>query len=112
MKEKNLSQGEGTIFFKTENIADILADLSLDAGGMLIRMANNPSCDYTTIEEFHRLYPADSISVYKKAFDELLHKNYVLKVGKRYTVNKTKMLQKMVYLGKSEDKEKSNVNCF
>lgn len=106
--EKNLSQGEGTIIPKMETIVD----LSLDAGGLLMRMANNPSCDYTTIEEFHRLYPADSISTYKKAFAELLHKNYVLKVGNRYTVNKTKMLQKMVYLGKSEDKEKSNVNCF
>ena len=91
MKTKNISQGEGMILLKFENIAD----LSLDAGGLLMRMANNPSCDYTTIEEFHRLYPADSISVYKKAFDELLHKNYVLKVGKRYTVNKTKMLQTM-----------------
>lgn len=91
MKTKNISQGEGMILLKFENIAD----LSWEAEGLLVRMANNPSCDYTTIEEFHRLYPADSISVYKKAFDELLHKNYVLKVGKRYTVNKTKMLQTM-----------------
>lgn len=106
--EKNISQGEGMILLKFENIAD----LSWEAEGLLVRMANNPKCDYATLEEIHRIYPADSISTYKKAFAELLHKNYVLKVGNRYTVNKTKMLQKMVYLGKSEDKEKSNVNCF
>ena len=106
--EKNISQGEGMILLKFENIAD----LSWEAEGLLVRMANNPKCDYATLEEIHRIYPADSISMYKKAFDELLNKKYILKVGKKYTVNKTKMIQTMVYLGESEDKEKSNVGNF
>lgn len=84
----------GFLNLKFENLPDI----STNAQGLLTRMANLPECDYASLETLHKLIPADSLKNLKKALDELVRKNYVIKTEDNiYAVNKVKMIQTMYF---------------
>lgn len=84
----------GFLNLKFENLPDI----STNAQGLLIRMANVPECDYVSLETLHTLIPADSMKTLKKALEELVQKNYVIKTENNiYAVNKVKMIQTMYF---------------
>ncbi len=84
----------GFLNLKFENLPDI----STNAQGLLTRMANLSECDYVSLETLHKLIPADSMKTLKKALDELVQKNYVIKTEDNiYAVNKVKMIQTMYF---------------
>jgi len=84
----------GFLNLKFENLPDI----STNAQGLLTRMANLPECDYVSLETLHEMLPADSMKTLKKALDELVQKNYVIKTEDNiYAVNKVSMMRTMYF---------------
>lgn len=98
-------ENEGIFTLKLDKISE----LSWEAEGLLVRMANVPKCDFRTAEELQKMFPADSVETYQNALNELADKKLVILIEGKYAINKTKMFQSMIYLGsKSKDKEEIN----
>lgn len=101
VKEEN----EGILTLKLDKISE----LSWEAEGLLVRMANVPKCDFKTAEELQKMFPADSVETYQNALLELVDKKFVVFLDGKYAINKIKMFQSMLYLGpKSKDTENKN----
>lgn len=75
------------IFLKSE----ILSQMSFEAIGVLSTMVNVPECDYCTLDELCKKSP-DSKSTLQNTLDELISKNYIIKTGNKYAVNKAALI--------------------
>lgn len=78
---------------------DILSEekLSYEALGVLSSMVNVADCDYCTLDELCKKNPADSKSTVKKALNELMSKNFLVKIGNKYAVNKIALVSDFSY---------------
>lgn len=78
---------------------EYLSELSMDAEGVLIRMANLPECDYITADELSDIFPADSKETLMKALNELVNHEYLLVSDEnKYACNKIKLIETMFYV--------------
>lgn len=68
--------------------------MSLDATGLLFTMLNDPESDYCTVVQLCSVLKADSLNTIQTALQELVAKEYVLKLHNGiYAVNKLKIPQ-------------------